>query len=114
MGKIVTEEDSWNKWSMHVLKELERLNECYEGLLAATSKINEKVVVIEKECMVIESIKSELDSIKNKLAVANGIEEGKKGVKHEQKDTMNKWMKIWMLLLTLLSLLTSCIVIFKH
>lgn len=27
--------DGWNEWSKHVLKELERLNDCYASLLKA-------------------------------------------------------------------------------
>ena len=37
------ERDGWNEWSKYVLKELERLNNCYEKLDGKVDLINSRV-----------------------------------------------------------------------
>ena len=39
--------NGWNEWSKFVLKELERLNSCYENLDAKVDSIKEDVVMLK-------------------------------------------------------------------
>jgi len=39
-------ENGWNEWSRFVLKELERLNRCYESVDKKLDKMNEQLVLM--------------------------------------------------------------------
>ena len=39
--------DGWNEWSRHVLKELERLNTCYEQLLEQQGQIRIAIAMLK-------------------------------------------------------------------
>ena len=39
--------NGWHEWSKHVLKELERLNTCYEKLNDRLNKIQESVTILK-------------------------------------------------------------------
>lgn len=39
--------NGWNEWSKFVLKELERLNECYEKLDGKMDKLNSRMTLIQ-------------------------------------------------------------------
>jgi len=52
-----SEQNGWNEWSRHVLKELERLNDNYESLRDTHEEI-------KTEVSKISSFRSELDDIK--------------------------------------------------
>tara|TARA_Y100000310_G_scaffold339018_2_gene430352 strand:- start:101 stop:427 length:327 start_codon:yes stop_codon:yes gene_type:complete len=54
---MADQENGWNEWSRHVLKELERLNDNYESLRA----VNEE---IKTEMTRISSVKIEVDDLK--------------------------------------------------
>jgi len=51
------ENSGWNEWSIHVLKELERLNDNYESL----RNVNEE---IKSDLSKVATIRSEIDEIK--------------------------------------------------
>jgi len=51
------EQNGWNEWSKHILKELERLNDNYESL----RNVNEE---IKAELTRVSSVKSEVGEIK--------------------------------------------------
>ena len=59
-------ENGWNEWSRHVLKELERLNEQYENL----REINEE---IKNEIVKFDSIKDEIVQLKDWQSKVNDI-----------------------------------------
>ncbi len=39
--------DGWNEWSKYVLKELKRLNDCYEKLDEKIDKINNRLTLAQ-------------------------------------------------------------------
>ena len=39
--------DGWNEWSKYVLKELKRLNDCYEKLDEKIDKINSRLTLAQ-------------------------------------------------------------------
>jgi hypothetical protein len=39
--------DGWKEWSRYVLKELERLNKCYDALDAKVADINSKMTMLQ-------------------------------------------------------------------
>lgn len=39
--------DGWNEWSKYVLKELERLNDCYEKLDHEIDNLNERMTFMQ-------------------------------------------------------------------
>ena len=39
--------DSWNEWSNHVLKELERLNDCYEKLVESVQDARTEIAMLK-------------------------------------------------------------------
>lgn len=59
-------ENGWNEWSRHVLKELERLNDKYENL----REINEE---IKNEIVKFDSLKGDLYNLKTWQAKVNDI-----------------------------------------
>jgi septation ring formation regulator EzrA len=50
--------NGWNEWSKHVLKELERLNENYEGLRGEIGKIQQNITELK-------AARSDVDDIKD-------------------------------------------------
>ena len=43
----VSENDGWLQWSQYVLKELERLNKCYESVDKRLNKIDQDIVALK-------------------------------------------------------------------
>jgi hypothetical protein len=43
----VSEPNGWNEWSKFVLKELERLNTCYNALDSKVSKIQTEIAMLK-------------------------------------------------------------------
>lgn len=39
--------DGWDVWSKHVLKELERLNECYEGIAGEITQVRVEIATLK-------------------------------------------------------------------
>lgn len=39
--------DGWNEWSRYVLRELERLNDCYEGVRQELSEIKTEIAMLK-------------------------------------------------------------------
>lgn len=40
-------DNGWNEWSKHVLAELERLNECYNGVNSQLQKIHVEIAMLK-------------------------------------------------------------------
>jgi len=40
-------DNGWNEWSRHVLAELERLNNCYEGMNGQLQKIHVEIAMLK-------------------------------------------------------------------
>lgn len=40
-------ENGWGEWSKHVLKELERLNDCYGGLQKEVQKVRIEIAMLK-------------------------------------------------------------------
>lgn len=47
------EPNGWNEWSKFVLKELERLNTCYEGILESVNGLKIKVNTLEVKLAIL-------------------------------------------------------------
>ena len=45
--KLQADSDSWDQWQVFVLKELERLNEHYEGMRKEVGKIHTEVATLK-------------------------------------------------------------------
>ncbi len=44
--------NGWNEWSKHVLKELERLNDCYEMLDKRVNKIHTGLAILNVKAVI--------------------------------------------------------------
>ena len=44
---LPNENNGWNEWSKYVLKELERLNTCYERLDEKLDKVNNDIITLK-------------------------------------------------------------------
>jgi len=49
--------DGWNEWSKHILKELERLNNNYEGLRTEISKVQRDITELKTKHSDVDDIK---------------------------------------------------------
>ena len=52
------ETNGWNEWSRHVLKELERLNENYEGIRSVNEEIKTELANVSGSLDDVEDLKS--------------------------------------------------------
>ena len=52
------ETNGWNEWSRHVLKELERLNENYEGIRIVNEEIKTELANVSSALDDVEDLKS--------------------------------------------------------
>jgi hypothetical protein len=48
--------NGWKEWSRYILKELERLNNCYEGLRNDVGKIREEIITLKVKSAVWGSV----------------------------------------------------------
>ena len=56
----MNEQNGWNEWSKHVLKELERLNNNYESIQENVREINAKISTFNTE---VNLVKKEVDDL---------------------------------------------------
>ncbi len=71
-------QNGWNEWSRHILKELERLNENYEGLRVMNEEIKvelSKASSAREEVMELKSWKKEIDEVSSPTQLKELIEE---------------------------------------
>jgi hypothetical protein len=43
----MAQDNGWNEWSKHVLAELERLNDCYNGVNGQLQKIHVEIAMLK-------------------------------------------------------------------
>jgi vacuolar-type H+-ATPase subunit I/STV1 len=68
-GEVGKETNGWNEWSMHVLKELERLNNNYEKMHSEIQKTNQEITRVSGMKHAINDLKAwkeSLDEVINK------------------------------------------------
>jgi len=66
LSASMTQENGWNEWSKHVLKELERLNESYESLRTTVEEIKTdvgSVAVTERRVDEIHQWRGQVDDV---------------------------------------------------
>ena len=63
-------ENGWNEWSRFVLKELERLNRCYESVDKKLDKMNEQLVLMRVKTAGIGAVVSLIVTIVTILVTA--------------------------------------------
>ena len=71
-------QNGWNEWSRHILKELERLNENYESLRVMNEEIKvelSKASSIKDEILEIKSWKKDVDEVASPTQLKELIEE---------------------------------------
>lgn len=49
----INHQNGWNEWSKHILKELERLNACYEKLDERVQNLDKRLTIIEVKAMML-------------------------------------------------------------
>jgi hypothetical protein len=62
-------ENGWPEWGKYVLKELERLNECYTGLKREVTEIQVQLGRISENTRGINGVKEDVTSLKVKAGV---------------------------------------------
>ena len=59
-------QNGWNEWSRHILKELERLNDNYEGLRDVNEEMKvemSRISSVREELVTIKDWKKEIDEV---------------------------------------------------
>jgi|TARA_R110001583_G_scaffold16234_8_gene66214 hypothetical protein len=71
-------QNGWNEWSRHILKELERLNENYEGLRIMNEEIKvelSRASSVKEEVLELKTWKKELDEVSSPTQLKELVEE---------------------------------------
>ena len=71
-------QNGWNEWSRHILKELERLNENYEGLRVMNEEIKvelSKASSVREEVLELKNWKKEVDEVSSPTQLKELVDE---------------------------------------